>query len=255
MNTAKGGNFAGSCLLDLNKTPANESVSNDHQCFFQDLNFQHTEETKMSCEKSGVDGVHEKYCVASPASCCTTENNSRTELQDSCELIQKAAECLLRFSAVSFDQSQDFSFKLGSRYISSSEDQEFLNKHEMVVKEPGRSCDSFELHTLGIRETIPEEVCCVSSKAIDDFSNKKEFGVKLRRGRRMKNFQKEILPELVSLSRHEIQEDINLFEAVLRSREYKKMQGKAKDGKCIPNPRNNKGLTQRYVGRKRRQTG
>ncbi|CAD5316090.1 unnamed protein product [Arabidopsis thaliana] len=197
----------GSCLLDLNKPPAYEPVSDDHQC--------------------GLDGVHEKDCSASPASCCTAENNSRTEGEDSCEVIQMAAECLINISAVSHNQSHG-------------------------VQEPGRSCDSFELHTLEKRETVPEELCCVSSKAIDDFSKKKEFGVKLRRGRRMKNFQKEILPELVSLSRHEIREDINLLEAVLRSRDYKKMQGKTKDGKCKPNLRNTKGLTQTYVGKRRR---
>ncbi|XP_010473475.1 PREDICTED: uncharacterized protein LOC104752911 isoform X2 [Camelina sativa] len=246
-----------SCLLDLNETPANEPVSKDHQCFFQDLNFPYIEETKMSCEKSGLDGDHEKDCAASPASCCTAENNTRThdQPQDSCELVQNAAECLLRISAGLLNQGQDISVKLGSTTISSSQDQEFLNNHEMDVEEPSRSCDSFELHTLRIKETTPEEFCCVSSKATDNFSNKKEFGVKLRRGRRMKNFQKEILPELVSLSRHEIQEDINILETVLRSREYKKLQGKTKDGKCKPNQRNNKGLTQRYIGRRRRQTG
>ncbi|KAG7584875.1 hypothetical protein ISN45_Aa02g002660 [Arabidopsis thaliana x Arabidopsis arenosa] len=202
----------GSGLLDLNKSPAYEPVSNDYQC--------------------GLNGVEEKDCAASPASCCTAENNSRIEGGDSCEVIQMAAECLLHISAVSLNQSQD---------------QEFLNNYKIGVQEPGRSYDSFELNTLGIRETIiPEKLCCVSSKAIDDFSNKKEFGVKLRRGRRMKNFQKEILPELVSLSRHEIREDINFLETVLRSRDYKKMQGKkAKDGKCRPNQRKNKGLTLR----------
>ncbi|XP_023643014.1 uncharacterized protein LOC17894856 isoform X2 [Capsella rubella] len=266
----------GSYLLDLNETPANEPVSNDHQCFFQDLNIPYTEETELSCEKSGLDGVHEKDCSASPASCCeksgldsvhekdcsaspasccTVENNSRTELEDSCELIDNAAECLLQLSAGLFNRSQDFSLELGSTSISSSQDQECLNKQETGVQEPARSCDSFELHTLRIKETIPEEICYVSSKTKeDDLSNKKESRVKLRRGRRMKNFQKEILPELVSLSRHEIQEDINILETVLRSREYKKMQGKTKDGKCRPNPRNNnKGLTQRYIGRRRRQ--
>ncbi|XP_010430313.1 PREDICTED: uncharacterized protein LOC104714590 isoform X2 [Camelina sativa] len=240
-----------SCLLDLNETPANEPVSNNHQYFFQDLNLPHTEETNMSDEKSGLDSVHEKDCTASPSSCCTAENNTRThdQLQDSCELVQNAAQCLLQLSAGLLNQSHDSSFKLGLTAISSSQD------HEMGVEEPSRSCDSFELHTLRIKETILEEVCCVTSKATYDLSNKKESGVKLRRGRRMKNFQKEILPELVSLSRHEIQEDINILETVLRSREYKKLQGKTKDGKCKPNPRNNKGLTQRYIGRRRRQTG
>ncbi|KAL1187716.1 hypothetical protein V5N11_010971 [Cardamine amara subsp. amara] len=241
----------GSGILDLNKTPANELVSS-HQCFFQDLNIPYTEETEMRSRKIGLDGfrpiclddVIEKDNATSPASCCTAENNSRTEQEDSCEVIQTAAECLVHISAVSLDQSQEIPFKIVSRFISSSQDQNFLNKPEIGKEEPARSCDSYELHTLGIRETILEDISCVSSKIIDEFNNNKEVGVKLRRGRRrMKNFQKEILSGLVSLSRREIREDLNILEAVLRSKEYKKMQGKTRDGKCS---------IQRYVGRRRR---
>lgn len=243
-------------LLDLNETPVNEPVANRQQCFFQDLNFPYTEDTKMSSEKNGLDDVHGKDSAASPASCCTAENNSKIEREDSCEVIQIAAECLVYLSAVSFNQSRDLPFKHGSRSNSSSQDQDFLNKPQMGNEKQGYSCDSYELLTLGIRETSPEEDCCVSSKskAVDEFNSKKEFRVKVRIGRRMKNFQKEILPGLVSLSRHEIREDINILEAVLRSRDYKKMQGKTTDGKCRPNLKNNKGLTQRYVGRRRRRT-
>lgn len=250
----------GSGLLDLNKTPASEPVSN-HQCFFQDLNVSYTEEMEMSSKKSRLDGfmpicvddVNEKESAASLTSCCTAENNkSRTEREDSCEVIQTAAECLVHISAVNISQSQDCPCKLGSRFISSSQDQDCsLNKLEIGKEEPARSCDSYELHTLGIRETISEDVSCVSSNFIDEFNNKKEVGVKLRRGRRrMKNFQKEILPGLVSLSRHEIREDINILEAVLRSKEYENTQGKTRDGKCSPN----RDSTQRYVGRRRRRT-
>ncbi|CAH2048036.1 unnamed protein product [Thlaspi arvense] len=225
-------------LLDLNQTPVSEPVYDHDQCFFQDLNFPYTQEKEAISKKSGLHDVHEKDSTASPASCCTAEQ------EDSSEVIQIAAECLLHISAVSLSQSKDFTLKPGSRPNSSSQDQERLDKLEKVNEEPGRSCDSFELRTLGISETVLEDVCCVSSKSKDEvMSSEKEVGVKLRRGKRMKNFQKEILPGLLSLSRHEIREDINILETVLRSREYKKMQGKT---------RNNKGLTQGYVGRRRR---
>lgn len=294
-------------LLDLNSTPVDESVSEPHYCFLQDLNCPYIEETETSCEKSGIDdgpmplcspkcqNVHEKDGTASPASytsCCTTENNSRTEsrrssspraLEPSCrtrlefpvtevlpengccneeedlsEIIQMAAESLVHISVVSY-QNQDLQSKHVSRSNSSSQDQEFQDKAEMGKVKPGCSCDSYELHTLGISETNTEEDMCVSSMALNELNNitkgnNKEIGLKLRRGRRMKNFQKEILPSLTSLSRHEIREDINILEAVLRSREYKKMQGKTKDVRFRANPRNKRSVPQRCVSKRRRKT-
>ncbi|VVA91062.1 unnamed protein product [Arabis nemorensis] len=291
-------------LLDLNKTPVDESISEPHHFFLQDLNCPYIEETETSCEKSGIDdgptplcspkcqNVHEKDGTASPASytsCCTTENNLRTEsrrssspraldpscrirlefsatevlLENECcneeeelsEIIQMAAQSLVHISAISY-QNQDLQSKPVSRTNSSSRDQDFPDKPEMGKSEPGCSCDSYELHTLGISETNTEEDCCVSSMALDELNtitrdNNKEIGLKLRRGRRMKNFQKEILPSLTSLSRHEIREDINILEAVLRSREYKKMQGKTKHVKFGANPRNKRSASQRYVGKRR----
>ncbi|CAH8388995.1 unnamed protein product [Eruca vesicaria subsp. sativa] len=258
-------------LLDLNRTPpADEVVSEPHYSFLQDLNCPYIEETETSCEKSGLDdsptplispksqNISEKDGTASPASytsCCTTENNLRRSssprtldpscrtrlefpvlLENECcneeeelsDFIQMAAESLVHLSAVSY-QDQDLK---------------------------SCSCDSFELHTLGISETNTEEDFCVSSMALDELNNvtrgnNREIGLKLRRGRRMKNFQKEILPSLTSLSRYEIREDINILEAVLRSREYKKMQGKTKDVKVGANQRNKRSVSQRYVGKRR----
>ncbi|CAN6902219.1 unnamed protein product [Brassica oleracea] len=269
-------------LLDLNRTPDDELVfqPEPHFCFLQDLNCPYVEETETSCEKSGVDdgptshsspkcqNVHEKDGTESPASdtsCCTTENNLRRgSLDPSCrtrlefpvllenelcneeeeeeefsEVMLMAAESLVHISAVSY-QNQDCQDKVDKGNV-----------------EPRCcSCDSYELHTLGIRETNTEEEFCVSSKAMDKLNNitredKKEFGLKLRRGRRMKNFQKEIVPSLASLSRHEIREDMNILEAVLRSREYKKMQGKTRDVKLGANTRNKRSVSQRYVGKRR----
>ncbi|KAF8081400.1 hypothetical protein N665_0889s0017 [Sinapis alba] len=278
-------------LLDLNRFPAaDELVSEPRYCFLQDLNCPYIEETETSCEKSGVDddptphcspksqNVHEKDGTASPASdtsCCTTENNLRSgssprALDPSCrtrlefpvlpenercneeeevsEVVQMAAESLVHISTVSY-QNQDLESKPVSRTNSLSQGQDL----ECC------SCDSYELHTLGIRETNTEREFCVSSMAMDELNNitrdssNKEMGLKLRRGRRMKHFQKEILPNLTSLSRHEIREDINILEAVLRSREYKKMQGKSKDVKLGANQKNKRAVSQRYVGKRRRK--
>ncbi|KAG2259904.1 hypothetical protein Bca52824_079198 [Brassica carinata] len=270
-------------FLDLNRSPDDELVSEPHFCFLQDLNCPYIEETETSCEKSGVEddttllcspkcqNLPEEAGTESPASytsCCTTEHNvsgrdsSPRATDPSCrarlefpaltenercneqeeefsEVMLMAAESLVHISAVSY-QNQDFQDKL----------------EKGNVEPRCCSCDSYELHTLGISETNTEEEFCVSSIALDKLNNitrdnNKEFGLKLRRGRRMKNFQKEILPSLTSLSRHEIREDMNILEAVLRSREYKKMQGKTKDAKLGANTRNKRSVSQRYVGKRR----
>ncbi|CAN8312050.1 unnamed protein product [Cochlearia groenlandica] len=296
-------------LLDLNSAPDDEFVSEPRYCFIQDLNCAYIEESVTSCEKSGIDdsptrfcspkcqNVHEKDGTLSPGSytsCCTTENNPRTEsrrssspraLEPSCqtrlefpatevlqenrfcnreeelsESIQMAAESLVQISTVSY-QNQDLQSKPVSRTNSSCQDQDFQDNKPEKSNTEQRCCsyDSFELHTLGISETNTEEDFCVSSMALDELNNitrddNREIGLKLRRGRRMKNFQKEILPTLASLSRHEIREDINILEAVFRSREYKKFHGKTKDVKFGTNQRNKRSGSQRYVGKSRRKT-
>ncbi|KAJ4869091.1 hypothetical protein Rs2_49359 [Raphanus sativus] len=267
-------------LLDLNRFPADddELVSEPPRyCFLQDLNCVYIEETETSCEKSGVDdgptplcspkNVNEKDGTASPASdtsCCTTENNlrrgggsssprapdpscrTRLEFPVLPEEEEMAAESLVHISSSAVScRNQDLESKPASR----------TNSLECCW-----SCDSYELHTLGISETNTEEDLCVSSMARDELDNitrdssRKETGLKLRRGRRMKHFLREILPNLTSLSRHEIREDINILETVLRSREYKKMQGKTKDVvKLGANQKNKRSVSQRYAGNKRRR--
>ncbi|KAJ6703738.1 T28K15.14 PROTEIN [Salix viminalis] len=93
------------------------------------------------------------------------------------------------------------------------------------------TCDSFELIVMDLTESNVDENSVTSKPYEVNDVETKDFGSKLRRGRRMKDFQKEILPALASLSRHEIHEDINIIEGVLRSREYRKISGKmAKNG-------------------------
>ncbi|KAF7828394.1 uncharacterized protein G2W53_019558 [Senna tora] len=85
--------------------------------------------------------------------------------------------------------------------------------------------DSYELIALKL-EQCNEDDSCVSSKPyeIEVIGEKKDFSFKIKRGRRFKDFQREILPGLASLSGDEIQEDIDILEAVLRSREYCKIK-------------------------------
>ncbi|KAL6979719.1 hypothetical protein U1Q18_021375 [Sarracenia purpurea var. burkii] len=139
-------------------------------------------------------------------------------------LIQKAAESLLHFSLGNATCDKDCCAKVGSNGVE--------NKRR---DRPQYSLDSYESIVLKLREDSVDDYC-VSSKPFEvNELDKKDWGIKLRRGRRLKDFQREILPGLASLSRHEICEDINIMETVIRSREYKRMRSKilADGGNCF----------------------
>ncbi|XP_057977106.1 uncharacterized protein LOC131164139 [Malania oleifera] len=137
-------------------------------------------------------------------------------------LIQRAAEALLHISLGGSAGHQDCSSEAG------------LHEMEIVKGRREYSSDSFESITLGLKESSLEDYS-VSSKLFE-VNETEDFGFKLRRGRRLKDFRKDILPTLASLSRHEICEDINIFEGVIRSREYRKMRSKMGNGDnwCMP---------------------
>lgn len=138
-------------------------------------------------------------------------------------LIQEAVESLLHFSSGSSTSNQDSCTKGES------------NEAENGVRDqqPEHSLDSYESMVLKLTESSGVDDCCVSSKAPFEIkeSDGKDFGIKLRRGRRrLKDFQRDILPALASLSKHEIREDLNIMETVIRSREYKRMRSKMGGG-------------------------
>ncbi|KAM1145890.1 hypothetical protein ACFX2J_037708 [Malus domestica] len=114
-------------------------------------------------------------------------------------------------------------------------------------EQPQCSSDSYELLTLNLIEGTEDDYCVSLKPSEVNYNDSKEFGVKLRRGRRMKDFQRDILPGLASLSRHEIREDINIMETVLRSREYKKLRGKVADYQSWCTPVKNKRSRLNYV--------
>ncbi|XP_047338780.1 uncharacterized protein LOC124942344 [Impatiens glandulifera] len=109
-----------------------------------------------------------------------------------------------------------------------------LQGTRQLEQKPERSVDSYELIVMNLEEEeISSEYCvCVSSKGCEIISDKKEeCGIKLmKRGRRVKDFQKDVLPSMACLSRHEIREDVNIMETVIKSREYKRIM-KAKTTK------------------------
>ncbi|KAJ8555631.1 hypothetical protein K7X08_013127 [Anisodus acutangulus] len=118
------------------------------------------------------------------------------------------------------------------------------------MEKPQCSADTFEEMVLKQPESIIDD-CCVTSNAFEfNATERKDYGKTLKRGRRMKDFQRDIMPSLATLSRHEICEDIKIMETALRSREYKKFKSKMTGGHKWFNPVRNRRSRLNYVGRK-----
>ncbi|XP_052211036.1 uncharacterized protein LOC127813933 isoform X2 [Diospyros lotus] len=152
-------------------------------------------------------------------------------------LIQRAAELLIHFSLGSSTNDQDCCTKAASNGI----------KKE-GRDQPQYSLDSYESIVLKLKESVVDDDC-VSSKPVEvNEPDKKGIGVQMRRGRRLKDFQRDILPGLASLSAQEIQEDVNIMVAVIRSREYKRMRSKTAENCFAPVKSRRSRLN--YVGRR-----
>ncbi|KAM1050584.1 hypothetical protein ACFX13_033046 [Malus domestica] len=157
-------------------------------------------------------------------------------------LIRAAAEALVGISLESSSCYQDCAHEVGGSTKMETRESE----------QPQCSSDSYELLTLNLTGSTEDNYCVSSKPSEVNYNDSKEFGIKLRRGRRMKDFQRDILPGLASLSRHEIREDITIMETVLRSREYKKLRGKVVDGQSWCTPVKNKRSRLNYVPRRKR---
>lgn len=253
--------YLGGCSSD----PSNRDkfTSELQKGLLNDLNHTCVATRQVSSEKSEVEGPayscsgqsHDK-CAGSCKSCCIVDNvsssiktlqphielgnsstpaveqhqkssgNSENECINRKEglakvdvLIQRAAESLVHISLENSASFQDHTTRSGSNEIEN-------NKSE----QPQNSSDSFELLTLKLKDSSSEDYC-VSSKPFEvNDTDKRDFGIKLKRGRRMKDFQREILPGLASLTRHEILEDINILEGALKSKEYRKNRARMADG-------------------------
>lgn len=73
---------------------------------------------------------------------------------------------------------------------------------------PQYSSDSFECMTLQLSEVQSEDHCSAVNLPRVSETGRNGSGLRLRRGRGFRDFQKEILPGLLTLSRHEICEDL-----------------------------------------------
>ncbi|XP_009338783.2 uncharacterized protein LOC103931092 [Pyrus x bretschneideri] len=97
--------------------------------------------------------------------------------------------------------------------------------------------DYFEVMTLSLTETKVEECCCCCCRS--NGHKKEETGTTSlpnqprkgrKRGRQRKDFQSEILPNLASLSRHEVTEDLQTIEKLIES------SGTTRSVRCATKP-------------------
>ncbi|XP_022996291.1 uncharacterized protein LOC111491562 isoform X1 [Cucurbita maxima] len=186
-------------------------------------------------------GLHSTETILSTEqdhkSSCSIESEHDEESSEMKLLLQNAAESLVSMSLADSGEAHDCNTKTESNGMG-----------KVRVDQPQHSSDSFELLVLKQAENGEDEEFSVSSQLSEvvDLENM-NVGFKLRRGRRLKDFQREILPSLSCLSRHEICEDINIMEAVLRSREYRKIRAKMQDGQKWSVPTKSKRSRRRTI--------
>lgn len=154
-------------------------------------------------------------------------------------LIKKAAESLVHLSLESSVCYPDCASKAGS-----------IEMENDKKEQPEYSCDSYESHVLKLTESGIDDYSITSKPFEINEMEKKDSGLKLKRGRRMKDFQKDVLPGLASLSRQEIREDINIMEGVIRSREYRKLRAKMGDGGNWSTPVRSRRSRRHYIGQR-----
>lgn len=187
-----------------------------------------------------------KICIIDLESLPEPSSDLTEEQEESDYSIQKAALSLISISLQqTLTSNQDSETKSGSNKIENIEE----NKKKTTSR--SSSIDSYESLVLKLEESSIEEDSATSKGFEINELDQKESGIKLRRGRRLKDFQKDILPTLSSLTRHEIWEDINILEGVIRSREYKRLhKSKSNKGETWLTPVKSKRSKVKYVGQK-----
>ncbi|CAO2819829.1 unnamed protein product [Amaranthus hypochondriacus] len=177
---------------------------------FPTSNLRKETETGPLAAHSGED-VRSSDSIESDIQCCASMKAS----EETDERVLIAAELLVDMGRVMQPCSQAETSKLPE------------NEEE---DKPQRSLDSYEVMVLSAEACNPDDYFVSSNAFSVDVSEKKDVKYKLKRGTRMRDFQKDILPSLSTLSRQEILEDVNLLKGVIRSREYKRMRANVDDG-------------------------
>lgn len=170
---------------------------------------------------------------------CDKKKGKSTDID---ALIQEAAASLISISLESRTNNQACPTKSRADEI-----------QNIMREQPEYSSDSYESMVMNLTETSAGDYCVSSNPVEVSELCDKDTGIKLRRGRRIKDFQKDVLPGMASLSRHEIREDISIMEGVMRSREYKRLRSKTANIGNWFTPVRSRRSRLNYVGRKNYQ--
>ncbi|KAD4384634.1 hypothetical protein E3N88_24802 [Mikania micrantha] len=208
--------------LDLNKDQPDEYPLCDDSCG----EYGSRTTTSLSLKGQTKTCTIDLESLPEPSSDLTEEkviNITEASKQD--YALEKAALSLISISNQLISTvNQDF----GTKSVTIETENRNENKKKTITR--SLSVDSYESLVLKLEESITKTDTATSKTYEMNELDPNINGIKLKRGRRLKDFQKDVLPTLSSLSKHEIWEDIKLLEGVIRSREYKRLN-KAKTGK------------------------
>ncbi|KAL8216738.1 hypothetical protein R6Q57_023575 [Mikania cordata] len=208
--------------LDLNKDQPDEYPLGDDSCG----EYGSRTTTSLSLKGQTKTCTIDLESLPEPSSDLTEEkviNITEASKQD--YALEKAALSLISISNQLISTvNQDF----GTKSVPIETENRNENKKKTITR--SLSVDSYESLVLKLEESITKTDTATSKVYEMNELDPNINGIKLKRGRRLKDFQKDVLPTLSSLSKHEIWEDIKLLEGVIRSREYKRLN-KEKTGK------------------------
>ncbi|KAL3840539.1 hypothetical protein ACJIZ3_025130 [Penstemon smallii] len=147
--------------------------------------------------------------------------NKNEHIQD--EVLKNAAETILAISSYSYRQIQAEDSICPTSEASLVES--FLcfvdAVNELESASVNKEIDDFEVMTLQLEETKEEDYMPMLPLVVEDtgantITTRSRRG-QARRGRQRRDFQRDILPGLTSLSRHEVTEDLQIFGGLMRA--------------------------------------
>ncbi|KAJ0830836.1 hypothetical protein HanPSC8_Chr15g0660051 [Helianthus annuus] len=162
--------------------------------------------------------------LEAPAVSEIAEDDERKETDrfESMELEKIAAEVI---AAISTQQNHVGPMPKPDNDNDTDNDNDPLLWFVKVIDSAARETDEYEMLTLQLEETKEEDYMPMPS--VPDFQEPDEVGPALtssrprrgqaRRGRPRRDFQRDILPGMTSLSRHEITEDLQIFGGLMKA--------------------------------------
>ncbi|KAF4390801.1 uncharacterized protein LOC115701583 [Cannabis sativa] len=212
-----------------------------NECITEEEEDQVTPAVSVAKPTTGID-LEAPVIVDSETGITSEEESQESELTKPLphdKIDELAAEALIAISSVHVDYLHDDSATLDLQSDSSLDNSllwfaDFVSSYDETGTNKTNVCDEesvpddiddFEYIILNLPETKVEE-CCYQPQISENLDNLKEEDTPAtrrprrghaRRGRQKKDFQRDVLPGLVSLSRNEVTEDLQIIEGMVRT--------------------------------------